>query len=34
VDDYIEHFNNDRLHQTWDYLTPAEKLAELQTLAA
>jgi putative transposase len=34
VADYIEHFNNDRLHQTWDYLTPAEKLDELQTLAA
>ncbi|MDQ1552324.1 MAG: putative transposase [Actinomycetota bacterium] len=26
---YIDHFNNYRLHQTLDYKTPAEKIAEL-----
>jgi putative transposase len=34
VDDYIHHFNNDRLHQTLDYLTPAQKLTELRPVAA
>lgn len=34
VGDYIHHFNNTRLHQGLDYLTPAEKLAELGTQAA
>jgi putative transposase len=29
VADYIDHFNNYRLHQTLDYQTPAEKIAEL-----
>lgn len=29
VDDYINHFNTKRLHQTLGYTTPAEKLAEL-----
>lgn len=33
VTSYITHFNTARLHQTLDYATPAEKLAEL-TLAA
>jgi transposase InsO family protein len=34
VDDYIHHFNNVRLHQALDYLTPAEKLVELRPVAA
>jgi transposase InsO family protein len=29
VDDYIDHFNNARLHQSLGYATPAEKLIEL-----
>jgi putative transposase len=33
VTDYIHHYNTVRLHQSLDYATPAEKLAEL-TLAA
>lgn len=33
VIDYITHFNNDRLHQTLGYATPAEKLAELRPAA-
>lgn len=34
VTSYIDHFNTTRLHQTLGYATPAEKLAELTSLAA
>lgn len=34
VTDYIEHFNNVRLHQCLDYQTPAWKLAEMSLTAA
>lgn len=33
VDNYIKHFNTARLHQSLDYNTPAEKLAQLQHAA-
>ncbi|WP_309615354.1 IS3 family transposase [Salinibacterium sp.] len=34
VNNYIEHYNNARLHQGLAYLTPREKLQELQPVAA
>lgn len=34
VANYIHHYNNNRLHQALDYLTPTEKLVELQPMAA
>ena len=34
VIDYIDHFNNVRLHQCLDYRTPARKLAEMTIAAA
>ena len=33
VESYIDHFNNHRLHQTLDYLTPTEKLHALNLAA-
>lgn len=33
VTDYITHYNTQRLHQSLDYTTPAEKLAELRPAA-
>jgi len=33
VDDYIAHFNTARLHQSLDYITPAEKIKQLQQAA-
>lgn len=33
VADYVDHFNNKRLHQTLGYQTPNERLTQLQTAA-